>query len=239
MSPTLRDDIKIIRRPIKHARLRVRENTSVELVVPEDFVDNEIDAILRKKETWIQRHRAFFRSHPRRAINFAKDKLLLFGQLFRILTDPLLSCDMIIDEDEQLIWSRDDLANVGVREKWYRRFARNYLSARIHQLAKKHRFLYRRLFVRSQRTRWGSCTAKGNVCLNWRLVMAPKYVIDYVILHELMHTCVMNHTQRFWVQLRAMCPDHSKATNWLRHNSPPSTADFDLPAHANRELSAR
>jgi predicted metal-dependent hydrolase len=221
MSPTMQENVKIIRRPIKHARLRVREDTSVELLVPDDFLDNEIDAILRKKEPWIQRHRAFFRSHPRRAINFTNDQILLFGRLFRVLSDPLLSCHMIIDEGEQLICSRDDLGNIGGREKWYRRFARNYLSARVDQLAKKHRFSYGRLFVRSQRTRWGSCTAKRNICLNWRLVMAPKYVIDYVILHEFMHTRVMNHTQRFWVQLRAICPDHTIASNWLLQNSPP------------------
>ena len=221
MIPIGQNQVKIIRRPIKHARLRVREDTSVELLVPDDFLDDQIDAILRKKEPWIQRHRAFFRSHARRAIRCANNEIFLFGEPYRVLTDRSLSYGMIIDEDEQLLRSRRDLTNIEVRKKWYRRFARNYLSARVDQLAKKHRFSYGRLFVRSQRTRWGSCTAKRNICLNWRLVMAPKYVIDYVILHEFMHTCVMNHTQRFWVQLRAICPDHTKARNWLRQNSEP------------------
>jgi predicted metal-dependent hydrolase len=212
--------VKIIRRRIKHARLRVREDTSVELVVPQDLSNNEIDAILRRKEAWIERHRVFFRSRPLLPFNLANREILLFGDPYCVVTDRSLRYDAIVDDDKRLVCSSHDLMNVKVREKWYRHFARNYLSARVDQLAKEHRFLYRRLFVRSQRTRWGSCTVKRNICLNWRLIMAPKYVIDYLILHELMHTRVMKHTHAFWVQLRAICPDHNRATTWLHQNSP-------------------
>jgi predicted metal-dependent hydrolase len=237
MSLGVHEDVKIIRRPIKHARLRVREDASVELVVPDDLLDNEIDAILRKKEAWIKRQRAFFHSRPRRATSLANDEIRLFGQLFQILSDPLLGCDTIVDEDKRLLRSRHDLTNIDVREKWYRRFARSYLSARVDEVAKEHRFSYGRLFVRSQRTRWGSCTVKRNICLNWRLIMAPKYVINYLILHELMHTRVMKHTQRFWVQLRVICPDCARARNWLHQNSPTLSA-IHAPARTPRLTSS-
>jgi predicted metal-dependent hydrolase len=117
MIPTAQEDVKIIRRPIKHARLRVREDTSVELLVPDDFLDDEIDAILRKKEPWIQRHRAFFRSHPRRLNKFVNGEVLLFGQRFCILSDDSPSTDVVVDESKQLVRSHNDLADPLQKER--------------------------------------------------------------------------------------------------------------------------
>lgn len=73
--------------------------------------------------------------------------------------------------------------------------------------------------VANQRTRWGSCSSAKTICLNWRLIQAPDYVRDYIIIHELMHLREMNHSSRFWAHVAAACPAYMDSENWLRKNS--------------------
>jgi predicted metal-dependent hydrolase len=70
--------------------------------------------------------------------------------------------------------------------------------------------------VRNQRSRWGACSARGVITLNWRLIQMPAFVADYVILHELMHLRQPNHSRRFWREVARVCPDWREAERWLR-----------------------
>jgi predicted metal-dependent hydrolase len=70
--------------------------------------------------------------------------------------------------------------------------------------------------VRNQRTRWGSCSRRGTISLNWRLIQTPPFVSDYIILHELMHLREMNHSPRFWRQVETVCPGYRTAEEWLK-----------------------
>jgi predicted metal-dependent hydrolase len=69
--------------------------------------------------------------------------------------------------------------------------------------------------VRNQKARWGSCSAQGVITLNWRLILVPEFVRDYVMLHELMHRRELNHSRRFWKLVAAVCPRHRDARQWL------------------------
>jgi hypothetical protein len=73
--------------------------------------------------------------------------------------------------------------------------------------------------VRNQRTRWGSCSRRGNISLNWRLIQTPPFVRDYICLHELAHLRQMNHSERFWSEVARLCPDYLHAEKWLKQNS--------------------
>lgn len=73
--------------------------------------------------------------------------------------------------------------------------------------------------IRDQHTRWGSCSSKGTISLNWRLIMAPPLVLDYVIVHELCHLVEHNHSKRFWLLVAQNCPDFKKMRAWLKLNS--------------------
>jgi len=79
--------------------------------------------------------------------------------------------------------------------------ARKKLTARLKQLAEKHGFSYNRVFLKNQQTRWGSCSHKNNISLNIKLLILPQELIDYVIIHELVHTRVHDHSKRFWSEL--------------------------------------
>src|ERR1700722_5801195 len=93
------------------------------------------------------------------------------------------------------------------------------MPARVNELAAVHGLNVRRVSVRNQRARWGSCSARGVVSLNWRLVQTPDFARDYVILHELMHLREMNHSSRFWKLVYAACPRTDEAEKWLKEHS--------------------
>lgn len=97
-------------------------------------------------------------------------------------------------------------------------FARATLPPRVFELAARQNLPARRVTVRDQRSRWGSCSRLGTISLNWRLVQMPDYVRDYVIWHELMHLRQMNHSPRFWREVAAVCPEFDVARRWLRQH---------------------
>ena len=94
--------------------------------------------------------------------------------------------------------------------------ARRRLTERLKQLAEKHGFTCNRVFVRNQKTRWGSCSCKGNISLNMKLVKLPGELMDYVILHELVHTRFMNHSSDFWAELDRLVVDRRGMRSRLR-----------------------
>jgi hypothetical protein len=93
------------------------------------------------------------------------------------------------------------------------------LPPRTFELAAAHGFPLRQVSVRNQRSRWGSCSRRGTISLNWRLVQAPPAVRDYIILHELAHTREMNHSDRFWQLVGTLCPNYAEAERWIRQHS--------------------
>ncbi|MDB6018785.1 MAG: hypothetical protein JWR19_3274 [Pedosphaera sp.] len=101
-------------------------------------------------------------------------------------------------------------------EKHLRRLAEREFVPRTLELAALHQLKVRAVSIRNQRTRWGSCSGKGSISLNWRLIQTPPFVADYIILHELMHLREMNHSARFWGRVREVCPRYSEARLWLK-----------------------
>jgi predicted metal-dependent hydrolase len=77
---------------------------------------------------------------------------------------------------------------------------------------------YRRITIRSQKTRWGSCSSSGNLNFNCLLLLAPPEVLDYVVVHELCHRKEMNHAPRFWAEVGRVLPDYKKRNKWLKEN---------------------
>ncbi|NIA19931.1 MAG: DUF45 domain-containing protein, partial [Xanthomonadaceae bacterium] len=102
--------------------------------------------------------------------------------------------------------------------EWYIARAKEKILPRIQKYAEQLGVEYNKAKIVDNRYRWGSCTIKDNVNLNWRLVKAPMFVIDYVIVHELAHLRETNHTPRFWNIIRAQIPKMEKAKSWLSEN---------------------
>lgn len=94
--------------------------------------------------------------------------------------------------------------------------AREKLGNRLSELAQKHNFQYNRVSIRNQKTRWGSCSSKDNISLNMKLLHLPEHLIDYILLHELVHTRVKNHSKSFWDELETVVPNARSIDKQLR-----------------------
>ena len=110
-----------------------------------------------------------------------------------------------------------DLHSRVVKHLW--KLAAAELPPRVFELAAAHQLRVGRVTIRNQRSRWGSCSRRGTISLNWKLIQAPPFVRDYIILHELMHLRQMNHSARFWREVEGVCPEYKAAEKWLRQNS--------------------
>ncbi|MBA3327548.1 MAG: M48 family metallopeptidase [Solirubrobacterales bacterium] len=106
----------------------------------------------------------------------------------------------------------------GALERWYRRAARAEIAPRLDRAVAALRTSYCRLTIRNQRTRWGSCSTMGAMSFNWRLLLAPEPVLDYVVWHEACHLRVMDHSTRFWELVDRHCPDFQEPRRWLRRH---------------------
>ncbi|SHO44627.1 M48 family metallopeptidase [Anaerocolumna xylanovorans] len=101
---------------------------------------------------------------------------------------------------------------------WYRKYAKETLQRKASYYSVKMQTDYKRITVREQRTRWGSCSSKGNLNFNWKLIMMPEMVIDYVVVHELAHRKYMNHSPSFWKEVEKVLPDYKERRSWLKKN---------------------
>jgi predicted metal-dependent hydrolase len=101
-----------------------------------------------------------------------------------------------------------------------RGIAKGVLSQRLVELAAQHGLAVTRVSIRNQRSRWGSCGRDGHICLNWRLMLMPEWVRDYVLIHELMHLRRMDHSPKYWRLVARAYPRYEAAREWLRRNGP-------------------
>ena len=112
----------------------------------------------------------------------------------------------------------DGTARLPALERFYRRAAHQEISARLDEACSQAGTSYTRLSIRGQRSRWASCSRGGAMSFNWRLLLAPEPVLDYVIWHEVCHLEVMDHSPRFWSLVAGRCPSYRQQVRWLRKN---------------------
>lgn len=110
--------------------------------------------------------------------------------------------------------------------KWYKDSFGDIVRERIEKYSPELNVAPAKIFIKNQKTRWGSCSTKGNINLNWLLVMTPLEIIDYVIVHELSHLKVMNHSQEFWTLVESILPDYKERRKWLKENGIKKTIFF-------------
>lgn len=209
----LPENYSIIRKHIKHVRLRVNESGEVFIYAPETLSEENLCKIIEKRQPWIEKQLDFFKN--REKIKLQYNEILLFGNRYTYYYDTTYTNKVTINEKFHTIMARRNLTNVPIQEKWLKSVAKKHFEERTEQLSVALNLPYNKLFIRTEKRKWGNCSPLKNISLNWRLVKAPKYVIDYVIVHELVHTLVMNHSHKFWTLLRSHYPDYEKAQQWL------------------------
>lgn len=211
-------DVTIIHRPVKHARLRVSQDGTVRLIAPNDFEPERIANILAKKDGWIRRNQENFQNRSSDHPESIGNQIVLHGKVAKVVREIASKSLVEFDRCTEALRigappNRQPTIDEAVRE-----YAHQYLRDRLWELSERHGFTFNRLFIRSQRTKWGNCSRLKNISLNWKLVQLPEFVSSYVILHELLHTRIMNHSERFWVTMRALDSNTGRAVEWLIKN---------------------
>jgi predicted metal-dependent hydrolase len=103
-------------------------------------------------------------------------------------------------------------------ESWLRKKARLIIEQHVADVGKRLKRAPNRIYVMGQRTKWGNCSALGNLSFNWRLVMAPDFVLRYIVTHEMVHLAVPDHSRKFWLTVQSLCPETDRARQWLVAN---------------------
>ena len=189
--------------------LRVsRLDGRVTLTVPPHVPDAEAEAFVAAKSEWIERNVA--QSPDRNAVGIGT-RLPVRGHLHEVVAGPGRAAR--IDGDR--IFAPDRAAGPAIAAL-LKGIARDRLSAAIDAHAAGLGVRAGRLTLRDTRSRWGSCTADGNLMLSWRLAMAPDAVADYVALHEVAHLIRMDHSPDFWALVASRTPDWKRHRDWLR-----------------------
>lgn len=209
----LPENYSVVRRDVKHARLRVREDGSVQMFVPLSFSDEEIERLIEAKTQWIADKQRFFAQKEK--IKLRRNEILLFGNRYAYYYSAKYKNKIEINHETKTIQADRDLLDSTIQEKWLKSVAKKYITKRVEALSEALMLPYHKLYIRSPKKKWGNCSKEKNISVNWRVIKAPRFVIDYVIIHELCHTVIMKHTVRFQTLLRSHCPDCEAAQAWL------------------------
>ena len=188
----------------KYISLKVSPSEGLEVVIPFLYRDFDLEKFLYSKRNWIKK--------KLEKVETIKSKQLLFGREL-ILEEQfnLFNNFSVLLNNDKLVISKPENYELNAEkifEEWLYNQAENYIPARVSLLAKKFDFNFNRVKIKSQKTRWGSCSNKKNLSFNYKLMCFNKKVIDYVIIHELCHLREMNHSPKFWKLVEEKMPDY-------------------------------
>jgi len=213
-----------IRRSAKRRRLTitVERDRSVIVHAPTGTSDETIRQAVESKRQWLYQktqHHQKYRElpHPPGKELVSGESALYLGRSYQI--------EVVHDGSREIRFARRFVIpstrghdRKGVMRDWYVARAEEVILPRVRRHARNLGVQFAKAKIVDNRYRWGSCTVKDNVNLNWRLIKAPMFVIDYVIVHELAHLLEGNHTAAFWNVVRTQAPKMEKAKNWLMEN---------------------
>jgi predicted metal-dependent hydrolase len=205
-----------VRRSDRARRVRVSVDAlgEVEVVLPRRSPERAAAAAVVELRPWIERRLAAV-SAVREAIAARGAAVPYLGRDLELR--PEAGRSRVHRRGDVLLVPGDERAPAAI-ERWYRRAAGREIAPRLDGAVAALETRYTTLTIRSQRTRWGSCSASGAMSFNWRLLLAPEPVLDYVVWHEACHLRVMDHSSSFWSLVRQHCPAYEDHRRWLRRH---------------------
>jgi predicted metal-dependent hydrolase len=197
--------------------LRLRTDGTARVTIPRGGTVAAATQFVQHHTVWLERQLVQLQTRPRTPAAWRVGmEILLRGEAFRIEAG---APGWIRFGTESLRIS-DPAADLRTAmERHLRNLAARELPPQVLELAARHGLSVRRVTVRNQRSRWGSCSCRGTISLNWRLIQAPPSVQKYICLHEILHLAEMNHSARFWRKVEQACPDYACAEQWLKQHS--------------------
>jgi predicted metal-dependent hydrolase len=200
--------------------LRLQPDGTARVTIPRGGSPAVARQFVERHVGWLERELQRHQTRPRKSVVWQMGtEILLRGDTVRIEAGPNDGTTTIHFGSESIRVPDPEADLRPAIEGHLRRLAARELPARVLELASRHGLTVGRITVRSQKSRWGSCSRRGTISLNWRLIQTPAFVSDYICLHELMHLRQMNHSPRFWREVECVCPDYQVAERWLKEHS--------------------
>lgn len=207
---------RVIRsRRARRVALRLPVRGCLELVLPLGLRAGSPEDLLRDHAGWIAARLAERDSVTRRPLRHG-DRIPYRGGHLIVEASP--GNATIARDGDRLLCGQTQFDLDSVVEAWLRGQARRVLSMEVAKASRSMAVCARRITVRDQRTRWGSCSTAGNLSFSWRLILAPDDVLRYVVVHEVAHLLEPNHGPRFWAVVQEHCPDYQRHRRWLREH---------------------
>ncbi|AFU59903.1 protein of unknown function DUF45 [Candidatus Nitrososphaera gargensis Ga9.2] len=195
----------------------------VQAIVPPDYRVEELESFVSAKRDWIiKTSRYYIRLKERCGGGHEPGTIYFLGSKYRfhIVRDRQRSA-VVSDAMKVITFHVTDRRKYKEEmQEWYKEQTGKIISERLPALAARLNLQYNKVSIKSQRSRWASCSKKGNLNFNLLLAAAPREVIDYVIIHELMHLIEMDHSIRFWQLVKEADPDYKKHKEWLTSYAP-------------------
>ena len=212
-----------IRRSDRARRARiVVDADGVEVVVPRRMALRHVEPFVAEKQDWIERTLARYQQAPVADLRDGGFVPYLGESLeLRVRVEPGRVRPHVARRGERIVvkvGKRGRAAVADALERWYRKRARAEVEPRLDSATRRAGTEWTRLSIRGQRTRWASCSQDGAMSFNWRLLLAPEEILDYVVEHEVAHLEVLDHSPRFWRLLGSRSPDYREHERWLRRN---------------------
>ena len=213
--PSGKTAIVNIRRSRRSRRvtLRIAPGTAQpELVLPRGLSEKKGISFLHEKVDWLDERLAKYPD----PVPFNKGEIVPFlGELLTIHHIEARRADVRKEQDRLVVTAPPSHLSRAVRD-WYKREAGSEITILAKQKSAMLDRPYGRLTIRDTKSRWGSCSTKGDLSFSWRVVMAPSYVLDYLVAHEIAHLVEMNHSVRFWNIVENLADNFERGRNWLR-----------------------
>ena len=213
----LNDPHKIIKSKRRTLSLSINENAELIVRAPNQISNKQIEEFIIEKSKWINKNKNLMQSRINE-MNDSDSDYLFLGNIY-----PLIKVNenpnKIDFNGTEFITSIENQDKFKASLKsWYKIKFKEIAIPRLNYFSDKYNLKINQVRFKNQKTLWGSCSSKNNINLNYLLVMAPMIVIDYVIIHELVHTVHKNHSENFWNAVEAIMPDYKKAKKWLNKN---------------------
>lgn len=212
----------------KTLNITVERDRSVIVTAPEGTSEDKIKTIVESKRKWIEEK---ISSSQKFDLEDSKEfvsgeSIMYLGRFYSLKVDDTEIESLIFDDCFHI--AQDKSANAKeIFKQWFLKRAEEYIVPLAKSCAENLGVAYKQCkIVDNMKYRWGSCTPKGNICFNWRIIKAPMNVIRYVILHELAHRLEYNHTEKFWNIVSVQQPDYQSAKEWLKENGGLLEKDF-------------
>ena len=209
---------KIVRSNRKTMAIHVNKVAEVEVRVPFHVKEREIKAFVNQKQDWIRKHLSKIQEAQANRQAF----VLGYGSILRLAGREYFLRERAGNGagfDGQCFYLPANLPDDMIKQaliQVYEQLAKQVLTGRTKEFSEVTGWMPAGVKVNRAKTRWGSCSSKGNINFSWRLIMAPEEVIDYVVVHELAHLQEMNHSPRFWAEVASVLPDYKERQKKLK-----------------------